>query len=72
MAKKALEAEVDQWLESGEETALIELKGSTNTELNFVIGEDEEKFSVSIPQEYKKTGEHRFVIEKKKTSLPCS
>jgi ubiquitin-conjugating enzyme E2 Q len=60
---------VDQWLESGEETALIELKGSTNTELNFVIGEDEEKFSVSIPQEYKKTGEHRFVISAKSKNL---
>lgn len=69
MAKKALEKEIEEWLESGEETALIELneEDSTKTELKFIIGEEEEPFSISIPSEYKKDGDHRFVNFFKKT-----
>jgi hypothetical protein len=54
MAKKVLEKEINAWLESDVETALIELKKITDDNMDFCLGEDEQKFSVTIPKDYPK------------------
>lgn len=55
MAKKLVKKEVEDWLESDVETALIELKDVTDEKANFCIGEEEQKFSVTFPKDYPKS-----------------
>ena len=67
MAKKQITKEVDEWLESDVETALIELKkvNESNQTAEFCIGEDEQIFEIVFPPNYPKSKD-KFVIFLKK------
>ena len=60
MTSKTLKKEIEAWSESDVETALIELKEATENRLDFSIGENDEKFSITFPADYPKSKE-RFV-----------
>jgi len=68
MAKKVIKKEVEEWLESDVETALIELKDATDDKLNFCVGEEEQKFSISFPKDYPKSKD-KFVFNTDDKSL---
>eukprot|EP01114_Cavostelium_apophysatum_P016600 TRINITY_DN4762_c1_g1_i2.p2 TRINITY_DN4762_c1_g1~~TRINITY_DN4762_c1_g1_i2.p2 ORF type:complete len:333 (-),score=106.21 TRINITY_DN4762_c1_g1_i2:1344-2342(-) len=61
MAKKTCKKEVEQWLDSDVETALIELKDTQDDKLVFCIGEDEQKFTISFPKDYPKSKDKLIV-----------
>jgi len=62
MAKKLIQKEIDEWLESDNETALIEIAKITDDKIDFNIGEEEEKFSVTYPKDYPNSTEKFFVF----------
>jgi hypothetical protein len=68
MAKKIIKKEIEDWLESDNETALIEIVKITDDKIDFNIGEDEEKFSVTYPKDYPNSTE-KFVSFFKRTSF---
>mmetsp|Transcript_4348 Transcript_4348/g.6092 ORF Transcript_4348/g.6092 Transcript_4348/m.6092 type:complete len:339 (+) Transcript_4348:66-1082(+) len=68
MTSKVLKKEIDAWAESDVETALIELKETSENKLDFTIGENEEKFSITYPADYPKSKD-RFVIVTDENSL---
>jgi len=63
---KAIKKEVSEWLEGDEETALIDLKTTKDDQLQFIIGEDEQKFSVTFPKDYPKSKEKLFIFSEDK------
>lgn len=68
MAKKIVKKEIEEWLESDVETALIELKDVTDDKALFCVGEDEQKFSISFPKDYPKSKE-RLVVNSEDSQL---
>jgi len=52
MAAKAIQKDVEKWLDSDVETALIELKKVVDDHLELCVGESEEKFSIKFPKDY--------------------
>jgi len=63
---KVIKKEVTDWLEGDEETALIDLKVTKDDQLQFVIGEEEQKFSINFPKDYPKSKEKLFVFSEDK------
>ena len=61
MAKKIIQKEIEEWLESDNETALIEIAKISDDKIDFNIGEEEEKFSVTYPKDYPNSTE-KFVF----------
>nr|BAK02238.1 predicted protein [Hordeum vulgare subsp. vulgare] len=63
MAKKVIKKEIEEWLEGDVETALIEIKGEiSDDKVNFCIGENEQKFSITFPKDYPKSKDKLFVF----------
>jgi len=61
MASKAIEKEFEKWMDSDVETALIEKKKVTDSQIQFVIGENEDRFTVNFPKEYPNSKEKLVV-----------
>lgn len=78
MAKK-VKKEIEDWLESDVETALIELKSATDDKIELCIGEDEQKFTITYPKDYPKSKDKlvstlfcAFFWEMILPSVPCN
>ena len=63
MSKKQITKDVEAWLDSDVETALIELKNvdEATNKAEFCIGEEEQKFSIIFPKGYPKSKD-KFVV----------
>jgi len=68
MSKQIIRLEMEKWLDSDVETALIELKQLTDEQIKCCIGEKEESFIVTYPKDYPQSKD-KFTIASEDSNL---